>query len=100
MPKQYVLVTAISHFRMRYCVPVDALDSEDEDVAVHKAKMLVDNQEVQEFSQLHISEDVVDTQILSEDELLAQFDADNDYLRSWTDEKKIEWVNNWKSDLG
>jgi hypothetical protein len=99
MSDQYVLITAISHFRMRYCVPVDALDSEDLDVAIHKAKMLVDNQEVQEFSQAHISEDIVDTQIISEDEMLDQFVADNDYLRSWTREKKIEHINNWKSDL-
>jgi hypothetical protein len=104
MSKQYVLVTAISHFRMRYCIPVDKLRAENPDAtdeqfnAVEWANECVTMQEVEEFSQAHISEDIVDTRLVSEEEMLQQFDSDNDYLHSWSRDKKIEWVNNWKSD--
>jgi hypothetical protein len=105
MSKQYVLVTAISHFRMRYCIPVDELRKENLDATddqfdpVTRAKDCVTMNEVDEFSQAHISEDIVDTRVVSEEEMLRQFDEDNDYLRSWTTDKKIEFVHRWKSNL-
>lgn len=104
MSKEYVLVTAISHFRMRYCIPVDELRKENADAsdkdfnAVEWANDCVSMQECEEFSQAHISEDIVDTRVVSEDEMLRQFDEDNTYLSGWTREKKIESVHRWKQN--
>jgi len=102
MTKQYVLVTAISHFRMRYCIPVDELRAENPEASdeqfdpVSWANDCVTMNEVDEFSQAHISEDIVDSRVVSEEEMLQQFDEDNDYLKSWTREQKIDHVQRWK----
>jgi hypothetical protein len=53
--------------------------------------------EVEEFSQKHIGETIIDSEILTEEQMLEKFDADNDYLTGWTREKKIEYVRNWKN---
>lgn len=103
MSKEYVLVTAISHFRMRYCIPVDELRKENPEAsdeqfnAIEWANDCVTMNECDEFSQAHISEDIVDTRVVSEEEMLRQFDEDNDYQRSWTREQKIAFVHRWKN---
>lgn len=101
MSKEYVIVTSISHFRLRYCIPVDELraDNPEGDFnAIEWANDSVTMEEVSEFSQLHISEDIIDTQIVSEEKMLEVFDSDNDYLKSWSKEKKIEFVHRWKNE--
>ena len=105
MSKQYVMVTAISHFRMRYCIPVDELRAENPDAsdeqfnAVEWANDCVTMNECDEFSQMHISEDIVDSRVVSESEMLAQFDEDNPYLQGWTREQKLASVHRWKANL-
>lgn len=105
MPKEYVIVTTISHFRMRYCIPADELRKENLDAsddqfdAIEWANDCVTMNEVGEFSQMHISEDIIDTRIVSEDEMLAQFDKDNSYLTSWNKQQKIDHVHRWKVDF-
>lgn len=105
MSKQYVMVTAISHFRMRYCIPVDELRKENLDAsdeqfnAVEWANDSVTAQEVDEFSQYHISEDIIDTRVISEEDMLSQFDEDNDYLSGWSKQQKIDYVHRWKSNF-
>ena len=105
--ERYVLVTAISTHRMRYCVPMSELQKlnpeggdlfNDYQKAITWADDSVIMQEVKEFSQNHIGEQIIDSQVIDEEEMLRQFDKDNDYLKSWTIEKKIEWVNDWKED--
>lgn len=105
MSKKYVMVTAISHFRMRYCIPVDELRAENPDAsdeqfnAIEWANDCVTMNEVEEFSQMHISEDIVDSRVVSESEMLAQFDEDNEYLSSWDREQKLASVHRWKANL-
>ena len=99
---KYVIVTAISSYRMRYCIPVDKLQQLNTDVPIegHEiewAEDCVTCNEVEEFSQKHIGEQIIDTEIVDEEQMLNRFDADNDYLRGWTREKKIQHVRNWKS---
>ena len=60
------------------------------------AKDSVTMEEIKEFSQDHIAENVVDAFILDEPRVLQLFDRDNDYLSSWSEEKKLKWINNWK----
>lgn len=98
---KYVIVTAISSHRMRYCIPVDELQKMNTSVPVkgHEREWAMDTvtmQEVKEFSQDHIGEQIIDAQVVDEEEMLRQFNEDNDYLKSWTTEKKIEWVNDWR----
>jgi hypothetical protein len=101
---KYVIVTAISSYRMRYCIPVDELQELNVEVPVEGREMewaedCVTCNEVEEFSQKHIGETIIDSEILTEEQMLKKFDADNDYLKDWTREKKIQHVRNWKNML-
>lgn len=98
---KYVIVTAISSHRMRYVIPVDELQKLNTDVPVEgiEAEWAMDCvtcNEVNDFSQVHLGEQIVDAVVVDEDAMLAQFDKDNDYLKGWTKEKKVEYVRNWK----
>ena len=99
---KYVIVTAISSYRMRYCIPVDELQELNVEVPVEGreiewAEDCVTCNEVEEFSQKHIGESIIDAEIVDEEQMLTKFDTDNDYLTGWTREKKIEYVRNWKN---
>ena len=97
--EKYVIVTAVSSFRMRYCIPVSELQAMNPDHPVEPENWAMDTvtmEEADEFSQLHIGERIIDPAVMSEDEMLSLFDKDNDYLSSWSREKKIEFVKNWK----
>ena len=98
---KYVIVTAISSYRMRYCIPVDELQKLNTDVPIEGHEIewaddCVTAEEVDEFSQMHIGEQIIDAVVIDEDAMLEQFDKDNDYLADWTKEKKIQYVRNWK----
>lgn len=94
--KQYVIVTAISTHRMRYCVPLDDLRDHDGTVDPKWAMDSVTMQEVKEFSQDWIGEQIIDYQVVDVNGMLDQFDKDNDYLKGWTLDKKLAFVNDWK----
>jgi len=101
----YVIVTAISSHRMRYVIPVDELQKLNPDVPVegHETEWAMDCvtcEEVNDFSQRHVGEQIIDAYILDEESMLILFDADNDYLKDWTKEKKLDYVRKWKSDRG
>ena len=75
MNDKYVLVTAISTHRMRYCVPLDELQKMNEGTPVDPewACDSVIMGEVDEFSQEHLGELIVDYDVLSEEEILLDF---------------------------
>ena len=87
---KYVLVDAISTFRMRYAVAVP--DSLTDEEAITWAKDSVTMEECEEFSQYHIGESISSTSILSKESLLSQFDKDNDYFTSWPEDVKMRCV--------
>ena len=97
---EYVVVTAISSFRQRYVVPIDELQKLNPDEPVNPSWALdeVTMQNVKEFSQRHIGEQIIDAQVVKEPEILQFFDADNDYLESWDEEFKLAWIRNWKEN--
>ena len=102
---KYVVVTAISSHRMRYVIPVDELQKLNTDVPVegHETEWAMDCvtcEEVNDFSQRHVGEQIIDAYIVDEESMLNLFDADNDYLKDWTKEKKLEYVRKWKCDRG
>lgn len=95
---QYVVVTAISSHRMRYVVPMSELQKLNEDCQVDPkwALDLVTMQEVKEFSQDHIGEQISDMFIVSEEEVLDLFDRDNEYASDWSRDYKIASIHHWE----
>ena len=104
--ERYVVVTAVSTHRMRYCVPVSKLQelNTDTDITnntlkqIEWAKDSVTMEEVKEFSQHWLGEKIVDTFILDEERVLQLFDRDNDYLSDWDKEKKVKYIHNWREN--
>ena len=97
--KDYVVVTAISSYRMRYVMHRDDLQKLNPSVgglaignAPEWANDTVTAEECEEFSQEHMGEYIVDTVEMNEEDMLELFDKDNDYLREWTKDQKIEWI--------
>ena len=93
--KDYVVVTAISSYRMRYVMHRDDLQKLNPNDPVHAIEWANDTvtmEECEEFSQEHMGEYIVDTVEMDEAEMLALFDKDNDYLREWTEDQKVAMV--------
>jgi hypothetical protein len=81
------LVETISMFRMRYVIEANnASDAKDE------VTMNNDGQ-LHEFSQLHVDENITSVREIDREEYLRLFDEDNDYLKEWDDDHKLDWVN-------
>ena len=89
--KKLVMVDCLSQFRIRYCVEVE----DDIDHALDEVVMEYSNFEFHEFSQEHLSPSPVfiSHREISKDEYLKMFDQDNDYLKSWPEEKKLGFIN-------
>jgi len=85
MPKY--LVETVSVFRMRYVVEAKtASDARDE------VTMSVGD-DFKEFSQLHLDEMISSTREIDQAEYLRVFDEDNVYLKDWSEEQKLQFVN-------
>lgn len=100
---KYAYVTTISTFKLRYVVPEDKLkqlnaehNATDAEL-VDRLKDQVTMENVEQFSQFHVGEQIIEIEggILTEDEMLELFDRENDYLADWDREKKIELVRNF-----
>jgi hypothetical protein len=83
MANKWVLVEAVSQFRMRYMIEVPeenpewALDT----VTMHEGK---------EFSQEWLGEVIVSHRVMpTQEDALALCDVDNDYCSGWTEEQKL-----------
>lgn len=80
---EFVLVECVSTFRMRYMV----------EVPKGKADWALDTvvmNEAEEFSQEHLGEHIVSHRVVSKEDALALCNTDNDYTKTWNDEKKME----------
>lgn len=89
---EYVLVEAISQYRMRYVV----------EVPKGKALWALDTvslDEAQEFSQHHLGEVITSHRVITKEEALVLSDHDNDYAKSWTQKQKLDtFITPWKKD--
>lgn len=99
----YVKVNTVSIFRQTYVIPLDSLQEENTDVELtHKlaeewANDAVTCENVEEFSQKWMGENIITTDILSEEEILKQFDKDNpELITEWDDQRKLSFINSWK----
>jgi len=88
----WVLVEAVSMFRMRYMV-------ETPDNHPEYALDTVVCQEAQEFSQEHLGETIVSHRVVSQEQALSLCDVDNDYCSSWTEEQKMKAFFTFEKDL-
>jgi hypothetical protein len=84
------LVETISVFRMRYVVQGKSAEHAEDSVVMNDIK--------DDMSQKHLDETIVSTRQIDEKEYLRIFDEDNDYLKSWTDEKKLSMIHKIKYD--
>ena len=101
--KDYVVVTALSSYRMRYVMHRDDLQKLNPSVpvdAIEWANDTVNMNECEEFSQEHMGEYIVDTVEMNEEDMLELFDKDNDYLSDWSKDQKIEWIRKTISSDG
>lgn len=98
LDKKYVVVTAVSSYRVRYAIPMDELQALNIDHPVETTWALdsVTCEEVKEFSQEWLGEHIVDHSVLTEEEILELFDKDNAYLKDWTEDQKISLIRDWK----
>lgn len=89
MPK-LVMVDVLSSFRMRYVVQVDNVIED----ALDEVIMRESDNDFKEFSQKHIDPTaIIDYREITEEEYLKIFNQDNDYLSSWTNEQKKQFIN-------
>jgi hypothetical protein len=98
--EKYVVVTTISMFRNRYVVPVSALgDAPSLDDVMIGAKDMVVMNEVHEFSGEYVDENIVDSRVVSEAEILDLFQKENKYLSDvFSREQVLDYIRNWKDD--
>ena len=86
MPK-YVVET-ISMFRMRYVV-----EGKSSEHAMDEVVMNLTGSDFKEFSQHHVDEVITSSREIDDEEYLKMFDEDNDYLKDWDLEQKMQYVN-------
>ena len=87
-----VLVETVSTFRHVYAVRLP--DEEPNEYAVDDVVWNTDliDSPLSEVTQKHISEDIFSHRVITEDEYLELFDRENDYLKEWPREKKLEFI--------
>lgn len=87
---QFVLVEAVSTFRMRYVMEVPVgTDAQGNDKALWALDTVTMN-EAKEFSQEHLGEQIVSHRVLSKKDVLQLCDVDNAYCSSWTTKQKMK----------
>lgn len=87
--KKLVLVDTISQHRIRYVVEVEGdIDHAFDEVVTNEY-----NADFKEFSQEHLGQVIVSHREITEEEYLKIYDQDNDYLKSWTPEQKLNFIN-------
>ena len=89
MKKKLYLVEVMSTFRMRYVV-----EAREEEHALDEVVMNEHDPEIlKEFSQEHIGTNIFSSRELSANAYMELFEKDNDYLKSWPEEKKLDFIN-------
>jgi hypothetical protein len=99
--EKYVVVTTISSFHHHYCIPVSELQKLNPDVPVKPEEWAMDSvtcEDVEEMSQRHIGETIINSSIHNEQEILALFRKENTYLSTWSDEQIINYIFKWRKN--
>ena len=87
--KKY-LVEVISQYLVRYVV-----EAREESHALDEVFMKCElySEDWKEFSQAHVGDTILSSREVDEEEILRVFDIDNDYLKEWSQEKKLTFIN-------
>jgi len=86
MEKKLYLVETISMFRMRYVIEAKEAEHAGDEVVMRP-------DQIKEFSQHHVDENILSIRELSRIDYLDLFDIDNNYLSSWSEEEKLRFIN-------
>lgn len=97
MSENYVFITTLSHFKLKYAIPQSAFDSLGfkEPIDTDELLSLVNSGRFKEFSQTHLGEVVSDVSVYTEEDALTIFDIDNSYLSQWSEEQKLSYLSSW-----
>lgn len=91
MEKKLYLVETVSMFRMRYVV-----EAYEEGHALDEVVMNIGQDDLKEFSQIHIDENIFSSRELSAKDFMELFEKDNGYLKDWDIAKKMSFINSIK----
>lgn len=80
------VVDSISLFRIRHVVRAKNAEHAMDEV-------VCDTGNLKEFSQKHVDCNIVDTRKITTAEFLDLFDKDNAYLSSWSEDRKLSFIN-------
>ena len=86
--RKIFIVETVGMFRMRYAVFATC-----EEDAADEFTMKLDDETFHEMSQQHIGENIVSIRKVKESKFIKEFDKDNDYLKSWSEEQKLAMIN-------
>ncbi len=99
----YVVTTVVSTHRMRYAIPISAMSEEGDmplntDDAITYIQDSVTMEEVEEFSQHWMGENIVDTFVLDKERVLNLYKRDTPWFKeaNMSDEAILERIENWK----
>ena len=81
-----VLVETVSIFRMRYVIEANNASDAKDEVSMNVG-------DLSEFSQHQVDEMITSSREINQAEYLRMFDEDNEYLKNWTEEQKLDWIN-------
>lgn len=96
---QFVLVETISQFRQRYVVEVPVGKYTMNGEARDKSEWALDTvtmEDAKEFTQKHLGETIVSHRVVTEDEIMDIFRADEPYFQSWSKDQVFRNVTTWK----
>lgn len=103
MKNDYVVVDTVSIFKQRYIIPREELKKMNEDVtfsdtfAKQWAEESVGCEEVKEFSQRWLGEQVTNIDFADTEKVLRLFKDDNEELsKEWSQAKQLDFINDWK----
>lgn len=89
-----VMVETISQFLHRYVVELP----DDADIDQAREEVVLNPGTVEEMSQVWLGEIDVSHREITKEEYLRVFDKDNDYLREWSEEQKLNYIYTSKSN--
>ena len=100
MSDNYVIITTLSHFKLKYAIPQAEFDTLgfSEPIDQEKLAEFVSSGRVREFSQTHLGEVLADVSVYTEADALTIFDIDNAYLKEWATDKKVAYMQKWDED--
>lgn len=89
--KKLVMVDCLSQFRIRYCIEVE----DNIEHALDEVVCEYENFDFKEFSQEHLTPSpvIISHREITKEEYLRMFDEDNDYLKGWSEEQKLNFIN-------